>query len=129
MKRKVKVLSTGFSFLAVSVSFLIIGCGPSGKFGSPITTTEETAIAAILDDPASFEGKTVMVKGQVATVDDDGLGFQLDNGLGSLLYVKIVGDFKIARGAKYQLTTAEGKIQFDEETEKPRLIASGVEVK
>lgn len=127
MKRK--ALLTGLSLLAVSAVLVIIGCSPSGKFGSAITTTEETAIAAVLDDPETFEGKTVMVKGQVATVDDDGLGFQLDNGLGSLLYVKVAGDFKIAGGAKYHLATAEGKVQFDKETEKPRLMASGVEVK
>jgi len=126
---KLKALLTGLSFIAVSGAFLIIGCSPSGKFGSAITITEETAIAAILDNPASFEGKTVMVRGQIMTVDDDGLGFQLDNGVGSLLYVKVAGDFKIAQGAKYHLTAAEGKVRFDKDTEKPSLAASGVEVK
>lgn len=126
---KLRVLLTGLSFVAVSVPLLLAGCSPSGKFGAAIKVAEETAISDILDDPASFEGKTVMVKGQVATVDDDGLGCQLDNGLGSLLYVKVAGDFKISSGAKYHLTTAEGNIVLDKDTGTPRLMASGVEVK
>lgn len=126
---KIKVLLTGLCFVAIGVPLILAGCSPSGKFGAPIITKEETAIPNILDDPASFDGKTVMVKGQVVTVDDDGLGFQLDNGLGSLLYVKVAGDFKISGAAKYHLATAEGKIAVDKDTGKPRLTASGVEVK
>jgi hypothetical protein len=126
---KLKVLLTGLCFVAVSAPLLLTGCSPSGRFGNPIKVTDETAISDILDNPASFEGKTVMVRGQVAVVDDDGLGFQLDNGLGSLLYVKVAGDFKMSSAAKYHLTTAEGKIALDKDTGDPRLMASGVEVK
>lgn len=126
---KIKALLTGLCFAAIGVTLILTGCSPSGKFGAPIIAKEETAISDILDDPASSEGKSVMVKGQVATVDDDGLGFQLDNGLGSLLYVKVAGDFKISGAAKYHLATAEGKIAVDKDTGKPRLMASGVEVK
>lgn len=126
---KIKVLLTGLCFVAIGASLILAGCSPSGKFGAPIITKEETAIPNILDDPASFDGKTVMLKGQVMTVDDDGLGFQLDNGLGSLVYVKVAGDFKISGAAKYHLATAEGKIAVDKDTGKPRLMASGVEVK
>ncbi|HUV86418.1 MAG TPA: hypothetical protein VMX79_04840 [bacterium] len=126
---KLKVLLTGLCFVAVSAPLLLTGCSPSGKFGAPVIAKDETAISDILDNPASFEGKTVMVKGQVATVDDDGLGFQLDNGLGSLLYVEVAGDFKISSGAKYHLTTAEGKIVLEKDTGTPRLTASGIDVK
>ncbi len=126
---KIKALLAGLCFGAIAVSLVLSGCGPSGEFGAPIVAKEETAISDILDDPESFGGKAVMVKGQVAVVDDDGLGFQLDNGLGSLLYVKVAGDFKISGGAKYHLAAAEGKIAVDKDTGKPRLMASGVEVK
>jgi hypothetical protein len=126
---KLKALLTGLCFVAIGATLILAGCSPSGKFGAPIITKEETAIPNILDDPASFDGKTVMLKGQVMTVDDDGLGFQLDNGLGSLVYVKVAGDFKISGAAKYHLATAEGKIAVDKDNGKPRLTASGVEVK
>ncbi len=120
---------TVLSFIGVAAALVVTSCSPSGKFGKPITTTEKTAINEIRDDPGSFDGKTVTVEGQVATVDDDGRGFQLDNGYGVLLYAKVVGDFKVARGAKYHLAMAEGKVEVDKKTEEPRLMATGVEVK
>lgn len=126
---RLRVLLTGLCCIAASAPFLLAGCSPSGRFGSEIKVADETAISDILDNPESFEGKTVMVKGQVAVVDDDGLGFQLDNGLGSLLYVKVAGDFKISSGAKYHLAAAEGKVVLDKDTGSPRLMAAGVEVK
>ena len=115
--------------VAAGATLVLSGCSSSGRFGSEITVADETAISDILDSPESFEGKTVMVKGQVAVVDDDGLGFQLDNGLGSLIYVKVDGDFKISNGAKYRLATAEGKVVLDKDTGSPRLMATGVVVK
>jgi len=120
---------TVLSFIGVAAALVVTSCGPSGEFGKPITTTEKTTISEIRDDPGSFDGKTVTVQGQVATVDDDGRGFQLDNGYGVLLYVKVVGDFKVARGATYHLATAEGKVEVDKKTEELRLMATGVEVK
>ena len=126
---KKRAFLTGLSLIGAAAALVVLSCGPSGKFGKPITTTEKTAIDEIRDDPGPFDGKTVAVEGQVATVDDDGRGFQLDNGYGVLLYVKVVGDFKVARGAKYHLATAEGKVAVDKKTEEPRLMATGVEVK
>lgn len=127
MKRR--TFLTVLSFIGVAAALLVTSCGPSGKFGEPLTTTEKTAISEIRDDPGPFDGKTVAVEGQVATVDDDGRGFQLDNGYGVLLYVKVVGDFKVARGAAYHFATAEGKVEVDKKTGEPRLMATGVEVK
>jgi hypothetical protein len=126
---KTKVIINGLLFFALSLPLALSGCSPSGKFGSPMTVTEETSIPDILYDPASFVGKTVMIKGQVATVDDDGGGFQMDNGLGRLIYVKVAGDFKISGGAKYHLAAAEGKVEIDKDTGEPRLLASAVEIK
>ncbi len=126
---RLRELLTGLCLVAASAPLLLAGCSPSGRFGSEIKVADETAISEILYNPKPFEGKTVMVKGQVAVVDDDGLGFQLDNGLGRLLYVKVAGDFKISGGAKYHLTTAEGKIVLDKDTGSPRLMATGIEVK
>ncbi len=117
------------SFIVVAVALAAMSCSPSGKFGKPIISQEVTAISEIRDDPGAFDGKTVTLEGQVATVDDDGRGFQLDNGYGVLLYVKVVGDFKVPRGASYHLATAEGKVEVDKKTAEPRLMATGVEVK
>jgi hypothetical protein len=125
---KVKVLGAGLG-LALYIVLSALGCSPSGKFGAPISASKETAINEILDDPEAFAGKTVMLQGQIQTVDDDGKGFQLDNGLGSMIYVKVSGDFKVRTAAKYHLTAAEGKVEIDKNTGEPRLLATGVEVK
>jgi len=126
---KVRAFSTGLWVAALYIVVSVIGCSASGKFGAPIATSEETAINDVLDDPEGFVGKTVMLEGQIQTVDDDGKGFTLDNGLGSVIYVKVAGDFKIRKAAKYHLSTAEGKVEMDKNTGEPRLLATGVEVK
>jgi hypothetical protein len=126
---KVSAFSVGLWVAALGVALSAVSCSPSGKFGAPISASEETAINDILDDPGDFVGKTVILKGQIQTVDDDGKGFSLDNGLGSVIYVKVAGDFKVRAAAKYHLTSAEGKIELDKKTNKPRLLAAGVEVK
>jgi hypothetical protein len=126
---KARVVINTLLLAAVISPLSLCGCSPSGKFGSPIKLTEETSIPDVLYDPESFVGKTVMVKGQVATVDDDGRGFQMDNGLGRVIYIKVAGDFKISGGAKYHLAAAEGKVEIDKDTGEPRLLASGVEIK
>jgi hypothetical protein len=123
------VLFTGLVAVGVIGALAIAGCSPSGKFGSDIKTTDETAINDILDNPDEFSGKTVMVKGQIQTVDDDGKGFQIDNGLGSMIFVKVAGDFKISGAAKYRLATVEGTVEVDKNTGEPRLIAAGVDIK
>lgn len=126
---KVSAFSVGLWVAALGIALSVASCSPSGKFGAPISASEETAINDILDDPGDFVGKTVMLKGQIQTVDDDGKGFSLDNGLGSVIYVKVAGDFTIAKGAKYRLASAEGKVELDKKTNEPRLLAAGVEVK
>ncbi|UCH78272.1 MAG: hypothetical protein JSU81_11215 [Candidatus Coatesbacteria bacterium] len=119
----------GVAAVGVAVGLGILGCSASGKFGNAVVATEETPINDILDNPGEFAGKTVMIKGQIQQVDDDGKGFMLDNGLGSMIHVKAAGDFKIAAGAKYHYTIAEGKVELDRETGEPLLLATGVEVK
>lgn len=41
---------------------------PAGEYGKGVAVTEATDIAAILAEPEAFEGKTVLVKGEVAEV-------------------------------------------------------------
>ncbi|MGD8719686.1 MAG: hypothetical protein PVH29_12805 [Candidatus Zixiibacteriota bacterium] len=122
-------LFTGLVVAGVLGALAMAGCSATGKFGSDIKTTDETAINDILDNPDEFSGKTVMVKGQIQTVDDDGKGFQVDNGLGSMIYVAVAGDFKIAGAAKYRLATVEGSVQLDKNTGEPRISATGVDVR
>jgi hypothetical protein len=126
---KVSAFSVGLWIATLAIALAAASCSPSGKFGAPIVAAEETAINDVLDDPGEFAGKTVMLKGQIQTVDDDGKGFSLDNGLGSVIHVEVAGDFTIAKAAKYRLASAEGKVELDKETGKPRLLAAGVEVK
>lgn len=115
--------------VGVAIGLGIMGCSASGKFGTAVVATEDTPINDVLDNPEEFAGKTVMFKGQIQKVDDDGKGFMLDNGLGSMVYVRAAGDFKISGGAKYHLALAEGKVELDRETGEPRLLATGVEVR
>jgi len=117
---------------AVAALAAVLGatsCGPGGKFGKPISSAKEVEIGDILNEPGTFNGKTVVVKGQIATVDKDGFGFNLDNCRGTLLYVTTGGQFKISGAARYHLAIAEGVITVDAKTGTPTLKATGVEVK
>ena len=125
---KVSAFSVGLWVATLAIALSAASCSPSGKFGAPIVAAEETAINDVLDNPGEFVGKTVVLKGQIQTVDDDGKGFSLDNGLGSVIHVKVAGDFKVPTAAKYHLTSAEGKVEMDKETNEPILVAVGVEV-
>ncbi len=116
-------------FVGVAATFFAYGCSPAGDFGEPLSAAKETPITDVLDNPGEFQGKTVKVTGQIMTVDDDGLGFQLDNGSGTVIYVKVAGDFKVAKAARYHLTTAEGTVDVDGDTGKARINAAGVNIK
>ncbi len=118
---------TRFSATLLAAAFIAAGCGGAGKFGNPITTTTETALTDVLNEPTSFQGKVVKVRGQIATVDNDGKGFNLDNGRSRLLYVLCAADFKIAPTARYHLASAEGVVVVDKEGV-PTLRATGVVV-
>jgi len=113
MARRIHVLGAVL-FVVVGLAWLA-GCSSVGSYGEPITAAKETPISNVLDDPASFAGKDLVVTGQIATIDPDGKGFNLDNGRSNLLYCKIGGDFKIPAASRYHLATVEGKFQVDKE--------------
>lgn len=126
----IRITGVRLLYYAVCVTLLVglTSCG-GGKYGKPISPQKEIEIGDILNSPGDFNGKTVVVKGQVATVDKDGFGFNLDNGRGSLLYVSTGGKFKIPGTARYRLATVEGVIEIDAKTGHPKLNATGVEVR
>lgn len=93
----------------------LAGCSSAGSYGEPISSAKETPISDVLDDPVAFTGKDLVLTGQIATVDPDGKGFNLDNGRSNLLYCKISGDYKIPAASRYHLATVEGIFQVDKE--------------
>jgi len=113
---------------AVGAAAFLAACS-AGNFGEPISAAKETPIDNLLNDPAAFQGKDVVVSGQIATVDGDGKGFNLDTGRSRLLYVKAAGDFKIPAMSKYHLATVEGTVDFDAKAGTATILAKGVRIK
>jgi hypothetical protein len=128
MARYKSVMSAaGLAFLGVF--FVTVSCGSSGSLGQPISSAKVTSIDDVIRDPAVFAGKDVVVQGQIATVDGDGKGFNLDNGRSALLYCAVDGDWKISTVSRYRLATAEGIVDHDAKTGKTILRARGVKIK
>jgi hypothetical protein len=113
MARRIHV--AGAVLLMVGGLAWLAGCSSVGSYGEPITSAKETPISNVLDDPAAFAGKDLILTGQIATIDPDGKGFNLDNGRSSLLYCKIGGDYKIPAASRYHLATVEGKFKVDKD--------------
>lgn len=101
------------SWAAALVVACVAACGPGGHYGKPIKGTTETPVGDVVGNPASFVGKTVVVKGQVSVIDKGGKTFRLDSGLGKYLAVECQGDFKMPGTAKYKLATVEGEVGLD----------------
>lgn len=64
-----------------------------GVYGAALTQEKATAITAILDDPDTFKGSTVMVEGTVTEMcAHSGCWLVLDDGEGHTLLAKSTGD-------------------------------------
>jgi len=58
-------------FTAASIAFLLplAGCAGGGtEYGKPITVSQATSIAAILNEPQKYNGKRVLVEGKITEV-------------------------------------------------------------
>jgi hypothetical protein len=53
--------------LLISLSVVVLA-GDGDKYGGDITLTEKTRVSAILENPAAFEGKKVLIEGIVVGV-------------------------------------------------------------
>jgi len=94
---------------------------PHGVYGAGITLGEASPLAAILAEPAAFEGRTVRVSGEVAEVCPmRGCWIELtDPASGQTMRVKVKdGDIVFPLSAKGESIEVEGKvekIELDEE--------------
>ncbi len=84
------------------------------SYGAGVTLTETTAIAAILDQPASFTGKQVRVEGEVHEVCEmAGCWMEIQAGDGGrMLKVKVKdGDIVFPVAARGKQAVAQGKVE------------------
>lgn len=57
------------SILAIATVLTLWGCGESGvPYGQPLTLNETTNISDILNNPDTYDGKRVLVEGQITDV-------------------------------------------------------------
>jgi hypothetical protein len=74
---KISILAAAaFAFLAT-----VAGCGGGGEqYGAAISATDATPLSVILSDPATHDGSTVKVTGEIATECPSGCWFDLREG-------------------------------------------------
>lgn len=115
-------------FVFCALFFIIIsGCndgGHSTKFGSPISNKKSIPIAALFEDTAAYNGKSVTLQGVVDEQDQKGYWFYLIDEE-ARVYVEIKNaDFSIP-DLKNKMILVEGVVEviFDI----PSLLATGVE--
>jgi len=93
---------------------------PLGVYGAGVNLDEVSSISAILEDPASYEGQTVHVSGEVAEVCPmRGCWIEITDPTGGKMRVKVKdGDIVFPLSAKGRAIEVEGtveKIEMDEE--------------
>ena len=79
-----EVLLIGLA-LALAVTH---GCGGPETYGEGVAGNGTTAVADILKNPAAYEGRTVEIKGTIATECPTGCWFELKDG-NVLIYVDL----------------------------------------
>jgi hypothetical protein len=101
---------------AAIVTVTLAGCS-SADYGKPITLSESTRVSAILADPDAFDGKLVLVEGEITEVcemmgcwimvrdGDDLIRFKVDDGV-----------IEFPMEAKGRMVRAEGIVSVKELT-------------
>jgi hypothetical protein len=126
-----KTLKKGMNMKKITFLFLILFSvsvfAQIEKLGRDITLTEKTNIAAIIANPESFVGKTVLVEGDVLDVcQKAGCWMELKNEGGDKIRIKVkdgdivfpvsaIGSKALAEGTVYKIElTKEEAIKFYE---------------
>lgn len=106
--------------------FLIAACGPAAEsapepagdvYGAPLTLSEVTPIAAILDAPADWVGERVLVEGEVQEVcEKKGCWMDIRDPAG-LIQVKVADDVIVfPLSARGRTALVEGTVEALERT-------------
>ena len=92
-----------------------------GAYGAALTQEKATPITAILEDPDSFKGSTVMVEGTVTEMcAHKGCWLVLDDGEGHTLLAKSTGDkVAVSEDATGRKAIVEGVVVVEYKKEKP----------
>lgn len=109
----------------VVLTILVGGCGKAERYGEEFTVTEATAVSDILANPATYEGRTVRIEGEIARECPTGCWFDLKDG-SAVIYVDI-GPRGLAIPQRVGRKVAvEGTVS--REDGQPRFLGKGVEI-
>ena len=104
----------------------LASCGGSDLYGEAISDAEETPIADILSDPASFDGMEVKVAGEIGNECPTGCWFELRDG-GSSLHVDIAPHGLAIPQKQGSPVTVEGTVKVTDS--RLMLVGKGVEIR
>ena len=113
--------------LFIVLFIILLGCHDSGysnKFGSPISNRKATAISALFDSPAEYDGKTVTIKGVIDDQDERGCWFYMKDDQ-ARIYVDLYDAGFTIPNLTDKTVLAEGKIEV--KLDIPSLLAAAVE--
>ena len=88
------------------------------KLGKPLTVKEPVTLAALMDHPDSYVGKTVQVRGKITAVCQMmGCWMELKNDAGQSVRIKVEdGDIVFPKDSAGKVAVAEGKFTKTELT-------------
>jgi len=111
-------LTRGGLLAAVAALAGLAGCGGAERYGDALTLSTVTAVSDILASPASFEGRTVRIEGEISRECPSGCWFDVKDG-NAVIYVDIapaglaipqkVGSAVAVEGA---VSVEEGQVRF-----------------
>jgi hypothetical protein len=113
-------------FVLASALILLPGCGRKEQFGVAVTPSDAVKVADVLTSPSEYDGKTVTLKGTIATECPAGCWFELKQDK-AVLHVDLSGaGIAIPQRVKSKVIV-KGKIAVD--GRRPTLMGEGIEIR
>lgn len=113
-------------FVFAVAAFAVTGCGGAEQYGESFTQSDVTAVSEIFAAPASYEGRTVKVEGDIVTECPSGCWLELRDG-SEIIYIDL-GRAGIAIPQRVgKSVTVEGVVTTEDAQTK--LLGKGVEIR
>jgi hypothetical protein len=85
---RLSVWGGALAVVVVLTALALSSCGGSDQYGDKLSVTEVTAVSDILARPASYQGRTVRIEGEISRECPTGCWFDVKDGSG-VIYVDI----------------------------------------
>jgi hypothetical protein len=121
-----RALARGGLLAAAAALAGLAGCGGAERYGDALTLSTVTAVSDVLAAPASFEGRTVRIEGEISRECPSGCWFDVKDGAATV-YVDIAPAGLAIPQRVGRRVAVEGTVSVEDG--QVRFIGKGVEIR